>query len=872
MSSVTSLGANWCVTIEYTKEHLSEVLTELSAKGLHALTRPGHKAGLVYVFVSDPNDKVSEIVSKLKYVVNVVAILSPAAKEERQKLANRLVKGSLMISDKGLEELVKTTGSPNFGLYLAFEKYYTRSLMPLALVGIAYRLFAGKPSVWEFNMSYIILVILWAIGFVTTWEKKIRSYYTARLHYAPSKSQITPLTKTEFAKKLCFIPVALQFAACLIAFQFGCFLLEIFITQIYQGPFSAILALVPTILISAYVPVLTMVYDIVLNKLISWEKPADPVQSRLEKKFIFAFLTSYVPLFITLFVYLPLGHQVNAQLQSIAQLCSRFHIPVLQSGFRVNTGRYQSQYFFFMVTGQVIALSVENVVPFIISKALPKIKGLDKPNSDLNKAEIKVSKEYPEDALVWKQASQSNLSAWGQFDINAMTTKLSVQFGYVAMFSCIWPLAPLCCVIFNVLSMKLEIWRYLNKNVINSPAPNKPGKVSTRSQDLGENGTFWSVILNFLLFLSALVSPALVIMYKRPAGDSLQHVLEKRDSWHLNSLVPVDWRTVLVGAFGFEHLTFFCYLVISGFVGRRDTSVGNKFVPAKELEEPPHVDLNQVVKETAQFMEPPTEGEKSKSTVASKAPAKTRESQYSGSSRSVTTSQISSDSNRAKEAGRPSQPIHTDATAPVHRSHSSNAKTSSSSQPSQTAKSSNSSMSPVAGATVPDTIPTSKNYHLRNDQGSASISSNVESQGHQAANGEQRSRKVSTTSKSDDARDHPAPKVVTTSPSDESIAGRQFIPPPMADTSRGHVADILNDAGPQENGRHEKRDDDAEFSSYDDTQPKKADHQSDQSSSPASTKHSQTSHGAHKSSEKTPSSKKKIKAVLSPLGKLKKKF
>ncbi|SCU93468.1 LAFA_0F16556g1_1 [Lachancea sp. 'fantastica'] len=869
MTSVTALGANWCVTIQYTKEHLSELLTELSAKGLHALTRPGHKAGLVYVFVSDPNDRVPEIVSNLQYVVNVVAILSPTVKEERQKLANRLVKQSLMISDKSLEELVKLTGSPSFGVHLAFEKYYTRCLMLLALVGVAFRLFAGKPAAWEFNMSYTILVTLWAIGFVTTWKNKVRSQYTEKLHYVPSKSQITPLTKTEFAKKLCFIPIALQFSACLIAFQFGCFLLEIFITQIYQGPFSGILALTPTVLISVYVPILTMVYDVVLNKLIAWENPVDPVQSRLEKKFILTFLTSYVPLFITLFVYLPMGHHVNAQLQSIAQLCSRFHIPVLKSGFKVNTGRYQSQYFFFMVTGQVIALCVENVVPFILAKALPKIKGMDKPNSELNKAEMKITKEYPEDTLMWKQATQSSLSAWGEFDINAMTTKLTLQFGYVAMFSCIWPLAPLCCVVFNLISMKLEIWRYLNKNVISSSTKNKTDDVSAQMQGFKEEGTFWGAILNVLLFISALVSPALVIMYKRSSGESLQHVLEKRDSWHLNSLVPVDWRTVLVGAFGFEHLTFFCYIVVAKFVGRRDSGAGKQFVRAKELEEPPHVDLNQVVKETAQFMDP-NEEEKPKSTVASKGPRKTKDAQHGGSTPSVTTSHIPTDANRAKEAGRSSQAVNTGVIAPAHRTGSLNEKTSVSSQPMQTVKS---STSPVAGATVPDTIPTSKNFHLRNDQGSTSFSSNAENQNNGTGASEQRTRNVSTTSKPENTGEKPVPKVVTTSPSDEAVVGAQFIPPPIADTSKGHVANILNDVGPQEDDRYEKHADEAEYSSHDDSQARKAgDRQSDQSSSPASTKESQTSQGAQRSSEKTPSSKKKIKAVLSPLGKLKKKF
>ncbi|SCU93165.1 LAME_0F02872g1_1 [Lachancea meyersii CBS 8951] len=874
MATVASLGANWCVTIQYTKEHLSELLTELSAKGLHALTRPGHSTGLLYVFVSDPNDKVPLIVSKFKYIDNVVALPSPVAVEEKQKLAQRLVKRPLMVSDKDIEDLVRVTGSPQVGMYFAFEKYYTRCLMLLALVGTSFRFFAGQGSAWEFNFSYTILVMLWAIGFVSTWKNKVRSQYAAKVHYVPTKSQTEPMTRTVFAKKLCFIPIALQFAACLIAFQFGCFLLEIFITQIYQGPLSALLALTPTVLISAYVPILTMVYDMVLDKLIVWENPANPVQSRLEKKFVLTFLTSYVPLFITLFVYLPMGHHVNAQLQPIAQFCSRYHIPVLASGFKVNTGRYQSQYFFFMVTGQIIALLVENVLPFTLTKLIPKIKGLDKPTSAFKQAETKVSKEYPEDVVVWKRASESSLSVWGEFDINAMTNKLLVQFGYVAMFSCIWPLASLVCVAINLVSMKLEIWRCLNKCVSKSQSKIRSETLSSRSASVNDTETLSSALLSIMLFVSALVSSALVTMYKSPSGESIQSILEKRDSWHLNSVVQVDWKTVLIGAFTCEHLAFLCYLVAAEFVGRSDLDANERFISAKKLEEPPHVNLNKVVKETADFMEKPEKNRSS--TVASKAQVATKDSGPRRSLGLITTTSTSSGYSKASEISRPSQPVNTGKGASVSERSTHNGQPFPSfSQPTKTNKSSTSSISPVAGATVPDTIPTSKNYHLRRDQGNGSIPSNSEEQQSSGSNDVPKmSPETSNTSKLEELHQEDAvPKFITTSPSDEAIVVQQFVPPQISDTSKSHVAKIMNDGGPQKDVLQESGSDGRHWRHSDEiVGEKNGDRYSDHSSGAISAIKSQNSHTPRKASEKSSSSKKKIKGVLSPLNKLKKKF
>ena len=445
MASVASFEPNWCISIDYSKENVTKLLTELSAKGLHALTRPGHGSEITYVFVKDSNNKVRQITSQFPFVKNTIFLADKESKESRRAFAQRLVRSTVVPSEGDLKSLSSITGNPATALYFAFSRYYTRWLMGLALVGAAFRFFSEK-STWEFNLSYAIAVTIWAIGFVVMWKNRAEPEYAAKLGYRPAEIEVQASSTKVFVKKMCFIPVALQFAACLICFQFMCFLLEIFITQIYQGPAASLLALVPTVLISCYVPIISMVYEKVLDKLIAWEKPENPVASRLQKKFVLTFLTSYMPLFITVFVYLPLGHHVNAQLETVSKFCAHYGIPVLETGFKVNKLRYQNQFFYFIITNQVIALGLENGLPLLMAKLLPKIKGYEKKNSPVKQAELKVSKEHAEDISIWTEACDSNLNVWGDFDVNTKFNKLVVQFGYVAMFSTIWPLAALFCV------------------------------------------------------------------------------------------------------------------------------------------------------------------------------------------------------------------------------------------------------------------------------------------------------------------------------------------------------------------------------------------------------------------------------------------
>ena len=195
--------------------------------------------------------------------------------------------------------------------------------------------------------------------------------------------------------------------------------------------------------------------------------------SKVEKNFVLTFFTSYMPLFITLFFYLPLGYKITPELRAIiAEWSFMLHIPV--NGFKANVTdedfiidvkRYRNQFFYFIVTAQVIAAVMQNLLPIATDKILPLLKKKENQNGeDLNKVLTSTVKSYfPREVPLWQKVNSYHINGYGEFDVDENFKKLVIQFGFLTIFSIIWPLAPLVCLIFNFFIFKADLWRALKK-------------------------------------------------------------------------------------------------------------------------------------------------------------------------------------------------------------------------------------------------------------------------------------------------------------------------------------------------------------------------------------------------------------------------
>lgn len=740
--SIADLDPNYVLVVEYSKKNLSVLLAELGSKGISCECRPGHDDSNVYVFVRDDLGRALRVAERFDFVKHVTPLYGSKKRDQIREMGSDLIMKRSLIKDSDLVSLAQATGNPRVALYFAFAKTYTRFLMPLALFGLVLRLF--NPNGTEFNTHYAIVVFLWAITFITLWKNKYEPHYTSEFGYLT----LVPLedSRVTFIKKLCFVPVALIFVVLLLVFQLLCFALEIFVTQLYKGPLASVVALLPTVLLSAYVPILTMIYNkCFVEKMTAWEGGVNPARSKLEKNFVFTFLTSYVPLLMTLFIYFPFGHLLNQYLPTLQSFASKVHVPIHSSEFKMNLSRYQTQFFYFTVTNQVVALAMDNILPIVMGKVMPMITGENKPDSSKSRITKLVSQEFPEEKKYLDEIRSYETGPWGEFNVDDNTRKLVLQFGFVVIFSSIWPLAPLVCICFNILFFKLDLWRALIKC---APLVDGKARRDVMKEDGYEEITMspWNSILTFLTWFSTLVTPAMLLMYRNNdlPGVGYSSTTEKRSistTWYQDYPFHYDLKSILLYSFTLEHVFFLIYRAISKILQAPLTKEAETVLPTEEQKEPEKLNLENVVNRTAQFMDKlsttkPADAKSTehdeKTTAMNEAPVTEPKTSAPEDVKTTGVDISRSENNSVKRRG-PISPVPVPATtsrnpdpvsvvgvapgpgvaAPRETGSLSVSKVIPNGTATKESSVSSLTSSSVAGATLPPTIPTSKNYDLR---------------------------------------------------------------------------------------------------------------------------------------------------------------
>lgn len=818
--SIDQLDPNYVIAFDYSVDNLTHLVTELSAKGLHVLPRPGYDKSTLYAFtrveerdVQNPyesNGKLAlesyeesgdsvlrKICEPLTFVKSITPIHDSETRKRLDKAANDLIKHPLSFpTEHDLVLLERLTKNPRQALYFAYFRRYIIWLIPLSVIGA----FSGliRPSTpWEFNIPYTFALIAWGLLFTCSWVYRDHAYFGGKFGKVQNRLETSEKKFSKpsvvLCKKLCFVPVAVVFVVSLVSFQFFCFFIEIYATQFYSGPLKSIFSLVPTVLICSFIPALTLIYNkLFVDKLVAWEDGPDPERSKVEKNFVLTFFTSYMPLFITLFFYLPLGYKVTPELRAIiAEWGFRLSIPIGNVSFRtdpspansdfiVDVKRYRNQFFYFIVTNQVIAVTTENLLPIVISKLLPLLKNKKAKAEDerLNEVLSSTVKSYfPRELSLWKKVNSYHNSTYGEFDVDENFKKLVIQFGYLVIFSIIWPLAPLICFAFDFLIFKVDLWRALKKC-----------KPSSKPEDIQVNETNfnavpvsadpWNRILELIACLGGTTCPVLLLMYRYCGlpGVGLPTKLEKRDLWYKHSPMPYSWTTFLLIALLSEHLALIAYAYLKKLFLVSGEKQTRGFVPAADLLEPPQIDLTALVRETTSFMNKiigtsdisskadvsqPSKSENSKSTIteekiASSAkdsdqiaenelplksvirtpnePApiqKVKDQSITSDRGSIARNSVSNPQEVADlpprtafaEQPKPKQNYNNDtqtpeiwATEEKSNNNSEGEGIIKNSFEQEESRSSPSGVSDDAGATLPETIPTSKNYHLRYDK------------------------------------------------------------------------------------------------------------------------------------------------------------
>ena len=315
----------------------------------------------------------------------------------------------------------------------------------------------------------------------------------------------------------------------------------------------------PTLLFTALVPQLLGVYKASAKRYTDWENHAlqsSHAGSFSIKVFTLSAINAYLGLALSAFVYVPFGERVMSLVQfhlfsgpqgGMAAILEKlnldlndtlkftlgargtmsqvdagsvsaqsfFETDTIRARLKLNPSRLQNQMFAFTVTNQVVDNLREIGLPFVMraigsfragkgfrngsGKGIGKKKRVafdDEPSGQTHDdARTREEREFLETVR-----SEVSLPEYDTFDDYS---EMVTQFGYVALWSTIWPLAPLMSLLNNYIETRSDAFKIAVH--VRRPIP-------VRTDTIGP----WLESLSFLAWLSALTNSALVYMFRTP--------------------------------------------------------------------------------------------------------------------------------------------------------------------------------------------------------------------------------------------------------------------------------------------------------------------------------------------------------------------
>nr|XP_020761044.1 anoctamin-10 isoform X2 [Odocoileus virginianus texanus] len=318
-------------------------------------------------------------------------------------------------------------------LYFGFLEYFTFALIPMAIIGLPYYLFA-----WEDYDKYVIFAsfnLIWSTVILEVWKRGCASmtYRWGTLvmkrkfeEPRPGYHGVLGINAVTGREEPLYPSYKRQLRIYLVSLPFVCLCLyfSLFVMMIYfdmeawalglhedsGSEWTSILLYVPSIIYAIVIEVMNRLYRYAAEFLTSWEnhRLESAYQNHLILKvLVFNFLNCFASLFYIAFVL----RDMKLLRQSLATL---------------------------LITSQILNQIVESLLPYWLQK---KHHVRVKKKVEALKADI--------DATLYEQVVlEKEMGTYlGTFDDYL---ELFLQFGYVSLFSCVYPLAAAFAVLNNL--------------------------------------------------------------------------------------------------------------------------------------------------------------------------------------------------------------------------------------------------------------------------------------------------------------------------------------------------------------------------------------------------------------------------------------
>lgn len=153
----------------------------------------------------------------------------------------------------------------------------------------------------------------------------------------------------------------------------------------------------------------------------------------IQKVFVLNFVTSYLPIFLTAFVYVPFAQIIVPHLDIFSLTVKPFAENEKQMSapvsFHINPDRLTKQVIYFTVTAQIVNFGLEVVVPWVKRKGFQEVKQIKSRRAARNggSSEKHDANDLPEEAAFLKRVrDEAELDA---YDVTGDFREMVVQFG-----------------------------------------------------------------------------------------------------------------------------------------------------------------------------------------------------------------------------------------------------------------------------------------------------------------------------------------------------------------------------------------------------------------------------------------------------------
>ncbi|KAG5518564.1 hypothetical protein PMAC_002960 [Pneumocystis sp. 'macacae'] len=425
------------------------------------------------------------------------------------------------ISESDLDDIRDHFGE-KIAIYFSFIRFYILWLIFPVVMGFFTHFFLPK-----YSILYAITINLWCILFVQKWRKTevrlsirwgvygISKTYQKRRQFAGDKIGIHVITGKnvpvsllwkKIFKNSFFILFQVVLVTSAILILIGFFFLDLYFSEIYDGFFQKYLVFIPTILLAGFISVFSALYNKIstcINYYENYETDIDFESAFIHKIFMMSFIICYTALFMISCFYVPFGYHIIPKI-NIVNIQSLFlnSESIKVKPFIVNPDKLRKQFIYYMITGQIINFFKQWILPFVFKFFFVILERIYSTKiSKFNHKNINSFSE--ENEFLSKVRREAELP---EFSLLNNYLELVMQFGYISLFSIVWPLGCICIFINNMIKIILDFIKlfFATKRPI-------PCCIDT----IG----LWHSKLMFLSWLGSIVMSILIYFHKYFSSD-----------------------------------------------------------------------------------------------------------------------------------------------------------------------------------------------------------------------------------------------------------------------------------------------------------------------------------------------------------------